>query len=132
MDKFRRIIEGGYSGFSTDAARSIIRDSAEVSQYVSNKLGHFAYVQQLMNDKIIDEAMGRVRSNGEFKYDGNDGFTYTPRPRMRLNEQYPSQQVSAPRQSTNDVISRLDAMEREMQNLREENRILKSRYGMLK
>ena len=54
MDRFRRIIEGGYQGFQTGDARQIIRDSAEVTHYIESKRGHLAYVQQLMNDKIID------------------------------------------------------------------------------
>ena len=147
MDKFRRIIEGGYSGFSTEGARNIIRDSAEVSQYVESKRSHFAYVQQLMNDKIIDEAMGRVKEKGDFVFDREEGFTYRPNfqqlggSRQMLQEEYPYQRVSQPNyqqpfyQTTygqGDVMARLDAMEREMSALREENRELKSRYGKLR
>lgn len=142
MDKFRRIIEGGYSGFSTADARNIIRDSAEVSQYVESKRSHFAYVQQLMNDKIIDEAMGRVKEKGDFVFDREEGFSYRPnyqqlgRPRQMLQEEYPYQRVSQPNYQTTygqgDVMARLDAMEREMSALREENRELKSRYGKLR
>ena len=148
MDKFRRIIEGGYSGFSTEAARNIIRDSAEVSQYVANKRSHFTYVQQLMNDKIIDEAMGRVKDKGDFVFDKEEGFTYRPNfhqlggSRQMLQEEYPYQRVNQPNyqqpsyQPTSygqgDVMARLDAMEREMSALREENRELKTRYGKLK
>lgn len=147
MDKFRRIIEGGYSGFSTSDARNIIRDSAEVSQYVESKRSHFAYVQQLMNDKIIDEAMGRVKEKGDFVFDREEGFSYRPnyqqlgRPRQMLQEEYPYQHVSQPNyqqpvyQTTygqGDVMARLDAMEREMSALREENRELKSRYSKLR
>lgn len=143
MDKFRRIIEGGYSGFSTEAARSIIRDSAEVSQYVANKRSHFTYVQQLMNDKIIDEAMGRVKDKGDFVFDKEEGFTYRPNShqlggsRQMLQEEYPYQRVNQPNYQQpsygqGDVMARLDAMEREMSALREENRELKSRYGKLK
>lgn len=140
MDKFRRIIDNGYYGYNTPSARSIIRDSAEVTRYVNEKREHFAYVQQLMNDKIIDEAMGRVRSNGEFEYDGQGGFTYRTdrsryQPRQVINEQYPSQLVRQnvqqyPQQDS--VMARLDAMEREMSALREENRQLRSRYGNLR
>lgn len=144
MDRFKRIIDSGYAGFSTGDARQIVRDSAEVSQYVESKRAHFAYVQQLMNDKIIDEAMGRVLDKGEFSYDKENGFTYTRNasPKVRLNEQYPTQQVyrqvvpqqsyQYPPQRTSDVMSRLDAMEREMQALRAENQELRSRYGQLK
>lgn len=143
MDKFRKIIEGGYSDFSTEAARNIIRDSAEVSQYVANKRSHFTYVQQLMNDKIIDEAMGRVKDKGNFVFDKEEGFTYRPNSRQLggpiqvLQEEYPYQRVSQPNYQQpsygqSDVMARLDAMEREMSALREENRELKSRYGKLK
>ena len=147
MDRFKRIIDGGYGGFNTDDAKQIIRDSAEVSQYIESKRSHFAYVQQLMNDKIIDEAMGRVKEKGDFVFDKEEGFSYRPnyqqlgRPRQMLQEEYPYQRVSQPNyqqpvyQTTyrqGDVMARLDAMEREMMALREENRELKSRYGRLK
>jgi hypothetical protein len=140
MDKFKRIIEGGYSGFNTGDARQIIRDSAEVSQYVESKRAHFTYVQQLMNDNIIDEAMGRVKAKGDFVFDKEEGaFSYRPnqiQTRQVLSEQYPTQPVypSYRQQQTSqdNVSERLDAMEREMKALREENRVLKSRYETLK
>ena len=140
MDKFKRIIEGGYSGFNTGDARQIIRDSAEVSQYVESKRAHFTYVQQLMNDKIIDEAMGRVKAKGDFVFDKEEGvFSYRPnqmQTRQVLSEQYPTQPVypSYRQQQVpqDNVAARLDAMEREMRALREENQALKSRYEMLK
>lgn len=140
MDKFKRIIEGGYSGFNTDDAKQIIRDSAEVSRYVENKRAHFSYVQQLMNDKIIDEAMGRVRDKGDFVFDREEGgFSYRPnqmQARQVSPEQYPTQPVypSYRQQQTpqDSIAARLDAMEREMKALREENQALKSRYGRLK
>lgn len=140
MDKFKRIIEGGYSGFNTGDARQIIRDSAEVSQYVESKRAHFTYVQQLMNDKIIDEAMGRVKAKGDFVFDREEGvLTYRPnqmQTRQVLSEQYPTQPVypSYRQQQTpqDNVVARLDAMEQEMRALREENQALKSRYEMLK
>lgn len=140
MDKFKQIIEGGYSGFNTGDARQIIRDSAEVSQYVESKRAHFTYVQQLMNDKIIDEAMGRVKAKGDFVFDREEGtFSYRPnqiQTRQVLSEQYPTQPVypSYRQQQTpqDNVAARLDAMEREMRALREENQALKSRYEMLK
>jgi hypothetical protein len=153
MDRFRRIIEGGYQGFQTGDARQIIRDSAEVTHYIESKRGHLAYVQQLMNDKIIDEAMGRVRDNGDFEYDGDGAFTYRPGvyhntqyPRQLLAEEYPKQQVypqhiaqsynyspQTQQYTSNDnVMARLEAMEREMANLRAENQELKTRYGNLK
>lgn len=79
MDKFKRIIEGDYSGFNSSDAKQIIRDSAEVSQYIESKRAHFTYVQQLMNDKIIDEAMGRVKAKGEFVIDRKEGvLSYRP------------------------------------------------------
>lgn len=145
MDRFRRIIEGGYQGFKTGDARQIIRDSAEVTHYIESKRGHLAYVQQLMNDKIIDEAMGRVKDNGEFEYDGDGGFAYRPGayhntsyPRQIIAEEYPSQQIrpynpqTGNYQQPNNVMARLEAMEREMANLRAENQELKTRYGQLK
>lgn len=133
MDKFRKLIDNGFVGFTTSGARSIIKDSAEVTQYIDSKREHFNYVQQLMNDKIIDEAMTRARSKGEFEYDGEGGFRY--KPSQLINEQYPSQPVRQnvqqyPQQDS--VMARLDAMEREMSALREENRQLRSRYGILK
>lgn len=140
MDKFKRIIEGGYSGFNSSDAKQIIRDSAEVSQYVESKRAHFTYVQQLMNDKIIDEAMGRVKEKGDFVFDREEGtFSYRPnqmQARQVLSEQYPTQPVypSYCQQQTpqDSIAARLDAMEREMKALREENQALKSRYEMLK
>lgn len=128
MNRFKQIIENGYQGFNTQDARAIIRDSSEVSRYIEEKRKHLSYVQQLMNDKIIDEAMGRLKSNGEFEYNGDGGFEYRPNSLKRRNvilEQYPLQ-------TNNNVMSRLDAMEREMEALRAENRELKTRYGMLK
>ena len=134
MDKFKRIIEGGYSGFNTVDARQIIRDSAEVSQYVESKRAHFTYVQQLMNDKIIDEAMGRVKAKGDFVFDRDRPNQMQPG--QVLSEQYPTQPVypSYRQQQTpqDNVAARLDAMEQEMRALREENQALKSRYEMLK
>lgn len=100
MDKFRRIMDGGYLGFQTGDARQIIRDSSEVTHYIESKREHLAYVQQLMNDKIIDEAMGRVRDKGDFEYDGDGAFAYRPGiyhninyPRQILAEQYPVSNV---------------------------------------
>lgn len=138
MDKFRRIIESGYAGFATQDAQKVIRDSAEVSQYVESKRSHFAYVQQLMNDKIIDEAMGRVKEKGDFVYDREEGFSYRPnyqsygRPKQIITEHYPTEPVYPAQHTQTNVMARLDAMEREMMALREENRELKSRYGSLK
>ena len=140
MDRFNKLINNNFNGFTTSDARSIIRDSAEVSRYVDSKREHFRYVQQLMNDRIIDEAMGRVYSNGEFDYDGDGGFSYRRDAsrkqnvaRQILNEEYPTQRVYSQQQpNTNDVMARLDAMEREMNYLREENRQLRSRYSNLR
>lgn len=61
MDIFRKIIESGFNGFSTSDARSIIRNSEEVSRYVNDKKEHLRYVEQLMHDDIIDSAMNRVK-----------------------------------------------------------------------
>lgn len=140
MDKFKQIIEGGYGGFSTSDAQSILRNSAEVSLYVEEKREHLNYVSQLMNDKIIDEAMGRVKAKGDFVFNREEGtFSYRPnqiQTRQVLSEQYPTQPVypSYRQQQTpqDNVAARLDAMEREMRALREENQALKSRYEMLK
>lgn len=153
MDRFRRIMEGGFQGFQTGDARQIIRDSAEVTQYVERNRAHLTYVQQLMNDRIIDEAMGRVKDRGDFEYDGDGAFVYRPGvyhntqyPRQILAEEYPKQQVcpqhiaqsynyspQTQQYTSNDnVMARLEAMEREMVNLRAENQELKTRYGNLK
>lgn len=161
MDRFRRIMEGGFQGFQTGDARQIIRDSAEVTQYVERNRAHLTYVQQLMNDRIIDEAMGRVRDKGDFEYDGDGAFVYRPGtyhntqypqrllaedyPRQNVAQEYPSNAVyavppcqrygapSQPQYTQNDsVMARLEAMEREMANLRAENQELKTRYGNLK
>ena len=128
MDRFRKLIDNGFVGFTTSGARSIIKDSAEVTQYIDSKREHFNYVQQLMNDKIIDEAMTRARSKGEFEYDGEGGFTYKQdsfryEPSQLINEQHPQ---------SDSIISRLDAMEKEISSLREENKQLRSKYGILK
>lgn len=153
MDRFRRIMEGGFQGFQTGDARQIIRDSAEVTQYVERNRAHLTYVQQLMNDRIIDEAMGRVKDRGDFEYDGDGAFVYRPGvyhntqypqrllaedyPRQNVAQEYPSNTVYAvpPHQRYNqndNVMARLEAMEREMANLRAENQELKTRYGNLK
>lgn len=161
MDRFRRIMEGGFQGFQTGDARQIIRDSAEVTQYVERNRSHLTYVQQLMNDRIIDEAMGRVKDRGDFEYDGDGAFIYRPGiyhntqypqqllaedyPRQNVAQEYPSHTVyavpphqrynvqSQPQYTQNDpVMARLEAMEKEMANLRAENQELRSRYGKLK
>lgn len=136
-DKFKRIIDNGYYGYTTSGAHEIIRNSAEVSLYVAEKREHLNYVQQLMNDKIIDEGLARARQKGQFRADkdGNISYTCHVQPRARLNEEYPTQHVKqyqTPPQSTDDVMSRLDAMEQEMNELRRENQELRNRYGNLK
>ena len=90
-----------------------------------------------MNDKIIDEGLARARQKGQFRADkdGNISYTYHTQPRVRLNEQYPThgaQQYYTRPQTTNDVLSRLDAMEQEMNELRRENQELRRRYNNLK
>lgn len=136
-DRFNRIIANGYNGFTTNDAQAILRNSAEVSLYVEEKREHLKYVQQLMNDKIIDEGLARARQKGQFRADkdGNISYTYNVQPRVRLNEEYPTQRVQQYQtqpQSKDDVMSRLDAMEQEMNELRRENQELKSRYNNLK
>lgn len=149
MDTFRRIIESNYDGFRTDDAISIIKDSAEVTRYVEKNRAHLEYVSQLMNDKIIDEAMGRVRNRGEFSYDGDGGFTYKPTPNQHRSvtpnyqrNNYQQNQVQTPNYNysqynqnyvNNDNVSaRLALMEQEMQNLRRENDALKNKIERLR
>ena len=136
-DRFKRIIASGYNGYTTNDAQAILRNSAEVSLYVEEKREHLKYVQQLMNDKIIDEGLARARQKGQFRADkdGNISYTYHTQPRVRLNEQSPThgaQQYYTQPQTTNDVLSRLDAMEEEMNELRRENQELRRRYNNLK
>ena len=136
-NRFKKIIDNGYYGYTTDDAKAILRNSAEVSLYVEEKREHLNYVQQLMNDKIIDEGLARARQKEQFRIDkdGNISYTHNGQPRFRLIEQYPTQHVQPyqmPPQTNNDVMSRLDAMEREMNELRRENQELRNRYGRLK
>lgn len=143
MDKFRYLVENNYGGIRSQDARNIIRDSAEVSTYIEQNRAHFTYVQQLMNDKIIDEAMGRVKHRGEFSYDGDGGFTYKPTPNYQRNN-YQQNQVQTPNYNYNysqynqnyanndNVSARLALMEQEMQNLRRENDALKNRIERLR
>ena len=141
MDKFRRLIESNYDGFRTNDAISIIKDSAEVTRYVENNRAHLAYVSQLMNDKIIDEAMGRVRQNGDFVYDGDGGFTYKTNSSnyreisSRYNNNINNNNCygSYNNNYNNDsVANRLELMEQEMRNLRRENNELRNRIERLK
>ena len=96
-----------------------------------------------------------------FEYDGDGAFVYRPGtyhntqypqrllaedyPRQNVAQEYPSNAVyavppcqrygapSQPQYTQNDsVMARLEAMEREMANLRAENQELKTRYGNLK
>ena len=131
MDTFRRIIESNYDGFRTDDAISIIKDSAEVTRYVENNRAHLAYVSQLMNDKIIDEAMGRVRQNGDFVYDGDGGFTYKSNP-SNYRKIKPSYNSYNNNYNNNSVANRLELMEQEMRNLRRENDELRNKIEKLK
>ena len=131
MDTFRRIIESNYDGFRTDDAISIIKDSAEVTRYVENNRAHLAYVSQLMNDKIIDEAMGRVRQNGDFVYDGDGGFTYKSNSSI-YREIKPSYNSYNNNYNNNSVANRLELMEQEMRNLRRENDELRNKIEKLK
>ena len=131
MDTFRRIIESNYDGFRTDDAISIIKDSAEVTRYVENNRAHLAYVSQLMNDKIIDEAMGRVRQNGDFVYDGDGGFTYKSNP-SNYREIKPSYNSYNNSYNNNSFANRLELMEQEMRNLRRENDELRNKIEKLK
>jgi hypothetical protein len=139
MDKFKKLIENQFRGFTLDSSRDIIRKSSEVSDYVNKNIGHFNYVQQLMNDRIIDEAMGRVLDKGDFEFDREKGFVYKQHTsRQNINEAYPQQPYYPQQQSYqqqngyNNVMARLDAMENEMNALRMENEELKRKYGRLK
>ena len=131
MDTFRRIIENNYDGFRTDDAISIIKDSAEVTRYVEKNRAHLEYVSQLMNDKIIDEAMGRVRQNGDFVYDGDGGFTYKSNS-SNYREIKPSYNSYNNNYNNNSVANRLELMEQEMRNLRRENDELRNKIEKLK
>lgn len=136
MDIFRKIIESGFNGFSTNDAHSILRNSEEVSRYVENKKEHLRYVEQLMHDDIIDSVMNRVKQKGDFVYNG-DGVEYRPnhtynrQGRVLLEESPTCQSCYQPPQQTS-VEARLEAMEREMRNLKEENARLRNQYGILK
>ena len=137
MDRFRRLMESGYGGLQSSDARQIVRNSAEVTRYIEQNRGHLRYVQQLMNDKIIDEAMDRVRSRGDFEYDGDGTFIYKSNNRSNytqtVNPNYGYQQPAYNQSNkSNNVMARLEAMEREMAEVRNENRELKSRYSILK
>lgn len=133
MDIFRKIIESGFRGYSTSDAQSIIRDSAEVSRYVDSKKEHLRYVEQLMHDNIIDNAMNRVKEKGNFIYDEN-GAEY--RPNYACNRQSTVLLNETPCQyhpvHQNSVEARLEAMEREMRSLKEENARLRNQYGILR
>lgn len=131
MDTFRRIIESNYDGFRTDDAISIIKDSAEVTRYVEKNRAHLEYVSQLMNDKIIDEAMGRVRQNGDFVYDGDGGFTYKSNS-SNYRKIKPSYNSYNNNYNNNSVANRLELMEQEMRNLRRENDELRNKIEKLK
>lgn len=121
MDKFRRIIQDGFHGYTTEDAKNIIRDSAEVTGYINEKREHLRYVQQLMNDNIIDEAMGRLKASGKFGYDKDNGFYY--------RRQKPSQEIL---QETNQQkyqgvrgANEMESMRNEIERLRRENNDLK-------
>lgn len=133
MDIFRKIIESGFRGYSTSDAQSIIRDSAEVTRYVDEKKEHLRYVEQLMHDNIIDNAMNRVKQKGDFVYNG-ESVEY--RPNYTCNRQSRVLLEGTPYQyqpvQQNSVEARLEAMEREMRNLKEENARLRNQYGILR
>jgi hypothetical protein len=136
MDIFRKIIESGFNGFSTNDARSIIRNSEEVSRYVNDKKEHLRYVEQLMHDDIIDSAMNRVKQKGDFVYN-EEGVEYRPNHNYNrqsgvLLEESPTYQCRYRPIQQNSVEARLEAMEREMRNLKEENARLRNQYRTLK
>lgn len=129
MDKFNRLVEDGMRGFSSSAAKQIIRDSAEVTHYINEKRGHLRYVQQLMNDKIIDEAMNRVKASGTFEYKEGEGFTYK---RNVSSNQLLNERVVPAQSNKSDIVDDVETMRNEIARLRQENSELKSRYGNLK
>lgn len=124
MDRFRRLIENGYDGITSANARQIIRDSAEVTQYINEKREHLHYVQQLMNDKIIDEAMERVKSSGDFGHNESEGFYYKKHDsgKQMLNER---QFTQSNYQHNN--MNEMELMRDEIARLRRENNDLKRR-----
>ena len=124
MDKFKRLIEGGLQGFSSSAAKQIIRDSAEVSHYVNEKREHLRYVQQLMNDKIIDEAMNRVKASGTFEYKEGEGFSYK---RNMSSNQLLNERLTPIQSNENSIIDDVENMRDEIARLRRENNDLKRR-----
>lgn len=124
MDKFKRLIEGGLQGFSSSAAKQIIRDSAEVTHYVNEKREHLRYVQQLMNDKIIDEAMNRVKASGTFEYKEGEGFSYK---RNMSSNQLLNERLTPIQSNENSVIDDVENMRDEIARLRRENNDLKRR-----
>lgn len=145
-DRFKRIIDNGYKGYTTNDAQTILRNSAEVSLYVEEKRDHLKYVSQLMHDDIINAAVERLKKEGKWcvppkptqrEQERSRQFikeTYFS-PKVRLNEEYPTQRVQQYQtlpQSKDDVMSRLDAMEQEMNELRKENQELRNRYNNLK
>lgn len=120
MDKFNRLVEDRMRGFSSSAAKQIIRDSAEVTHYINEKREHLRYVQQLMNDKIIDDAMGRVKASGDFGYNESEGFYYKRNnPGRQMLNETPNHQ--------NNNIGEMESMREEIARLRRENDILKNR-----
>ena len=121
MDKFNRLIEDRMRGFSSSAAKQIIRDSAEVTHYINKRRGHFSYVQQLMNDKIIDEAKERLQAQGKWIVPEKDTKKEIERDKHLIKEMYfPSDE-----QSNN--CNEMESLREEVSRLRRENDILKNR-----
>lgn len=123
MDKFRRIIQDGFHGYTTEDAKNIIRNSAEVTAYINEKREHLSYVQQLMNDKIIDEAMGRVKAFGEFGYNKDNGFYY----RRHNPSQQLLQETNQQRYQDTRTTNEMESMRNEIERLKRENNDLKRR-----
>ena len=124
MDKFNRLVEDGLQGFSSSAAKQIIRDSAEVTHYINERRGHLSYVQQLMNDKIIDEALNRVKASGTFEYKEGEGFTYK---RNMSSNQLLNERFVPAQSNKSDIVDDVETMRNEISRLRRENDILKNR-----
>jgi heme oxygenase len=121
MDKFNRLVEGGLQGFSSSAAKQIIRDSAEVTHYINERRGHFSYVQQLMNDKIIDEAKERLKAQGKWIVPEKDTKKEIEQDKHLIKEMYfPSDEQS-------DNCNEMESLREEISRLRRENDILKNR-----
>jgi hypothetical protein len=95
-----------------------------VTHYINERRGHFSYVQQLMNDKIIDDAMTRVKASGTFEYKEGEGFTYK---RNMPSDQLLNERFVPEQSNKSDIVDDVETMRNEIARLRRENDILKNR-----